>query len=288
MNRPRVLPPSQPLVAGRKAQRSPLAVCALAVFVALLSAGAPQAAGVSPLPQAHAHNDYLHERPLLDALGQGFCSVEADIHLVDGQLLVAHDRSATRPGRDLETLYLAPLHERVKRNHGQVHPGHTGFTLLIDLKTEAQPTYAALKPLLAKHADMLTEFRTDGVRTQAVTVILSGDRPFDMMRQETNRWAALDGRMNNLDDSSPAALIPLVSENWSTLFTWRGNGPLPEKDLTRLNALVTKAHAQGRRIRFWGVPDGPEGWAAMQEAGVDLINTDRLAALRAFLLGSGK
>ena len=29
--------------------------------------------------------------PLFDALEQGFCSVEADIHLVDGKLLVAHD-----------------------------------------------------------------------------------------------------------------------------------------------------------------------------------------------------
>src|SRR5688500_5242918 len=39
------------------------------------------------LPHAHAHNDYLHDRPLLDALDHGFNSVEADIFLVDGQLL---------------------------------------------------------------------------------------------------------------------------------------------------------------------------------------------------------
>src|SRR5207237_4622701 len=40
-----------------------------------------------PLIHAHAHNDYEHTRPLLDALDHGFCSVEADIHLVDGKLL---------------------------------------------------------------------------------------------------------------------------------------------------------------------------------------------------------
>ena len=39
---------------------------------------------VTPLRQAHAHNDYEHPRPLLDALDHGFCSVEADVFLTDG------------------------------------------------------------------------------------------------------------------------------------------------------------------------------------------------------------
>lgn len=37
-------------------------------------------------PQAHAHNDYRHEQPLREALACGFTSVEADVHLVDGEL----------------------------------------------------------------------------------------------------------------------------------------------------------------------------------------------------------
>ena len=37
-----------------------------------------------PLGQAHAHNDYYHKRPLLDALSHGFCSVEADVFLKNG------------------------------------------------------------------------------------------------------------------------------------------------------------------------------------------------------------
>ena len=55
--------------------------------------------------QAHAHNDYLHARPLLDALECGFCSVEADIYLVDGQLLVAHTQLELSPDRTLRSLY---------------------------------------------------------------------------------------------------------------------------------------------------------------------------------------
>jgi len=50
-----------------------------------------------PLLRAHSHNDYAHTRPLLDALDQGFCSVEADIYLENGQLLVGHDKKDLTP-----------------------------------------------------------------------------------------------------------------------------------------------------------------------------------------------
>src|SRR4051812_2888640 len=45
---------------------------------------------VVPLQRAHAHNDYEHRRPLFDALARGFSSVEADVWLSRGKLLVAH------------------------------------------------------------------------------------------------------------------------------------------------------------------------------------------------------
>src|SRR5689334_22425965 len=79
-------------------------------------------AAQTPLPRAHAHNDYEHARPLLDALDQGFGSVEADIYLVDGQLLVAHNRQDVKRERTLEKLYLAPLKQRFNQ-HKEVLPG---------------------------------------------------------------------------------------------------------------------------------------------------------------------
>ena len=35
---------------------------------------------------------------------------------------------------------------------------------------------------------------------------------------------------------------------------------------------------------FWAVPDDRRGWAVLRRAQVDLINTDDLAGLRAFLI----
>ena len=88
------------------------AFAAIANLVLITVAFAAETAAVAPLAQAHAHNDYEHDRPLLDALDHGFTSVEADIYLVDGALLVAHNRRDVKPERTLEKLYLDPLQER--------------------------------------------------------------------------------------------------------------------------------------------------------------------------------
>ena len=76
---------------------------------------------IVPLPNAHAHNDYEHKRPLFDALAHGFGSVEADVFLVRGQMLVGHTAIDLRPERTLEKLYLEPLRQRIKANGGRVY-----------------------------------------------------------------------------------------------------------------------------------------------------------------------
>ena len=104
-----------------------------------------------PLVHAHAHNDYEHKRPLMDALEHGFCSVEADIHLVNGKLLVAHNRSQVLPERTLEALYLAPLRARVLKNGGHVYPNGPEFTLLIDIKDDWRQSYPVLRENLKQY-----------------------------------------------------------------------------------------------------------------------------------------
>ena len=147
------------------------------------------AAAAKPLGQAHAHNDYYHKRPLLDALSHGFCSVEADVFLKNGKLLVGHFQFELREARSLEALYLAPLAKRVKANRGSVYPTKAPFHLMIDFKTDGPKTYAALQPLLEKYRLMLTEFGPTETKTKAVTIVISGSRPRAVMTKQTKRLA---------------------------------------------------------------------------------------------------
>ena len=155
----------------------------LAVFLAVLAVGFAVVAEQGPVPlvKAHAHNDYAHKRPLLDALDHGFCSIEADVHLVDGRLLVAHDPDKVNPALTLQSMYLEPLRERVEKNGGSVYPNGPEVILLVDFKTEPEQTYAALRELLKSYTDMLTKFTPTSTEKKAITVIVSGNRPIETM-----------------------------------------------------------------------------------------------------------
>jgi hypothetical protein len=237
--------------------------------------------GQQTLTRVHAHNDYEHTRPLLDALDQGFGSIEPDIYLVNGDLLVAHNRQDCRPERSLEKLYLTPLKKRFDAQK-QILPGLKTLILLIDIKSDAIQTYQLLEKQLEPYRAMLTEFENDHITTNAVTIILSGNRPRDYVAKQPKRWVTIDGRLADLDENPPRSLVPLISDNWATHFSWT-SGPLPESQAARLKEIVAKTHQQGRILRFWATPDNKEAWGLLYDANVDLINTDRLAELAAFL-----
>jgi hypothetical protein len=256
-----------------------LANLALLVLPALCLGAEPV-----PLVHVHAHNDYEHKRPLLDALDHGFCSVEADVHLVDGRLLVAHDRNKVKPERTLQALYLDPLRERVKQNGGSVYPAGPEFTLLVELISDWRTSYPVLRDILKEYARMLTTFRSGVTETNAIRVIITGRRSREMLAGESVRYASLDGDLADLDSDAPAALVPWISSNWAQSFKWRGSDPMTEAEKLKLRAIVTRAHQQGRRVRFWGAPDQFQFWGEMLASGVDLINTDNLGGAQKFLL----
>ncbi|MEU3102268.1 phosphatidylinositol-specific phospholipase C/glycerophosphodiester phosphodiesterase family protein [Streptomyces griseoflavus] len=243
-----------------------------------------------PLWRAYAHNDYEHPRPLLDALHHRFGSVEADIHLVDGHLLVGHDPGDLDPSRTLESLYLDPLAARVRANRGAVHRGHRGpFQLLIDIKTEGASTYLELDRLLRRHRHLFTTCAHGRVLPGAVTAVISGDRAARApMEAQRVRRAFYDGRLTDLGTPAPASFVPLISDNWTLNFTWRGVGPFPAAERGTLRGIVRAAHTRGQRVRFWATPDAPGPardalWGELLAADVDHLNTDDLAGLESFL-----
>ena len=262
------------------------------VFISLATARASASdTEIIPLSHAHAHNDYRHDRPLFDALAHGFCSVEADIFLVDGDLFVAHDREEIRLDRTLRSLYLDPLRKRIKQNGGRVYPNGPEFALLIDIKSEAISTYKTLDKMLAEYRDIFTSFDSEGRRSKAVLAVISGNRPLGLMESQEVRYAGCDGRLTDLKSDASANLIPMISDHWARHFTWRGSEPMPAEERRKLKEIVQTAHKKGRRVRFWATPDRPSPardtlWRELLAAGVDLLNTDDLQGLQQFLLAN--
>jgi hypothetical protein len=244
----------------------------------------PTAASPRALVHAHAHNDYNHQRPLLDALERGFASIEADVFLVNGELLVGHYKVDLRPDRTLDRLYLAPLEKHVRANGGRVFEGDERLLLLVDFKSDGPAAYAALAKLLAKREGLFSEMKDGKFVPRAVDVVITGNRPIKQIAVDAARKVVVDGRLADLRENVSKDFMPLVSESWADHFSWRGEGEMPPDQQKRLRELAEKVHEGGRRLRFWGAPDNKKIWTAQLDAGVDLVNTDDLEGLRQFFL----
>lgn len=242
-----------------------------------------RAEDVVPCRQAHAHNDYQHQRPLVDALEHGFCSVEADIFLIEGKLLVGHSLNELSGTRTLQSLYLDPLRARIERNGGSVFGDGKPITLLVDLKSDGESTFKALNQVLSGYKEIVSWSEQGEWHPGAVNVIISGNRPIATITAASPRFAGIDGRLSDLNSDTSAELMPLISDNWTKHFQWRGSGEISQAEKAKLNRTIEQIHAKGRLVRFWATPDTPAAWEVLRDAGVDLINTDDLAGLSRFL-----
>src|SRR5262249_44777826 len=149
-------------------------------------------------------------------------------------LLVAHTILELNRERTLQKLYLDPLRERAKANDGMIYKDGPAFYLLIDVKTDAKKTYAALAKVLEEYADILTTTKDGKVETKAVTVVISGNCDRAAITKQTIRYAAIDGHASDLATDTPATLVPWVSAPWKSQFKWDGTGAMPEAERTKL------------------------------------------------------
>lgn len=238
---------------------------------------------------AHAHNDYQHTRPLLDAVDCKFKSIEVDVFAIGDSLFVAHDFDKIAPGRTIRNLYLDPLKQLIKKNKGSVYGNGEEIILLVDFKSEGLETYKVLHQILEDYKKILTSYKSGKKKQGAVQVIISGNRPFDYMQEQKVRYAGYDGRINELDLGISPSFMPLVSDNWRNHFKWAGKAEMPAEEKAKLKSIMQKAQKNGYLIRFWGTPDRPGDfrnnvWAELKTQKVHLIGTDDLKGLQSMFL----
>ncbi|NRB50960.1 MAG: hypothetical protein HRU41_25040 [Saprospiraceae bacterium] len=261
------------------------------LYLALTTMSLAQADTIIALPNAHAHNDYEHKKPLFDALSNGFTSLEADVHLINGNLYVAHD-----PPKDLaktptlQSLYLEPLYRWIAEHDGRVYANYEApIFLMIDIKTKAEPTYEVLKKTLAPFEKMLWHVENGKVKPGPVRVFLSGNRPIAMVQEEKKQLAGIDGRPKDIGKGYSADFMPVISDNYRRHLSWRGKKEGPKiEEYDQLKAWIEEAHREGKLVRLWASPENEAVWIKLRELGVDLLNTDHLSDLKNFLLNEAK
>jgi hypothetical protein len=242
----------------------------------------PSAFAAGELSVAHSHNDYEQPRPLAQALEAGFQSVEADVWLRGGEIVVSH-MGVLDLGR-LADLYLQPLQDRVDRL-GSVFGDGRGFLLWLDLKESSRGLTDALHALLARYP-MFAAFSDQGVRPGAVVAILTGDATAKRRYTDEHplRFACRDSNLLREGDPPADRRWTWYALRWSSVV----KAPADAEEGLRaaresLRQAAERAHALGRRLRVYGIPERPDVWEAAMSAGVDLVSTDHIEDFAAYL-----
>ena len=232
----------------------------------LIATGYPLAAQ----PRIHAHNDYQQAEPLTNALRNKVFSIEADVYPGNSGLLVAHNKEDIRASHTLDSQYLQPIIRLFKKYHGRISKSKTySPVLMIDSKESG----AAVITKLIKETAAYPSVFNRSVNAMAVQLVISGDRG------AVSTWASypsnifFDGRPYEVYDSVTLQRVAFFSDTYYMYVTASDSS-------SRIQQLVTKVHGMGKLLRLWAIPDNAAAWLRLQQLGVDIINTDKVAECR--------
>ena len=260
--------------------------------------------GIKPV-SVHSHNDYLQRVPLFDALAVGCEGVEADVWLVEGELLVAHTSDSLTRNRTLRSLYIDPLVQILEQQnknipanavpHGVFALNETQpLTLLVEMKADAFATwpvlYQQLEPLRTR--DWLTYYNGTDLVHRPITVVGTGLTPFSLVLSATaNGTNKTDTRLLRRDIFFDAPLTNLSSGLYNATNSLYASsslgdavgkihfGSLNNRQLDTIDTQTKLASELGLKARYWDTPSWPISWRngiwiQLTEHGVGMLNAD--------------
>ena len=242
------------------------------------------AAAAQPPVLIHSHNDYAQRVPFFQAYAQQVSSIEADVFLHDGQLLVGHDVEDLRADMTFEALYVEPIVTLFARNGGRAfRASDQTLQLMVELKSETDPTLRAVAALLGRWPEVFDP----EVNPAAVRVAVTGRVPAPEAFDRYPRFLGFDGAWDA--DYTPEQLerIALISTNFRDFSQWNGKGTIIPDEKERLEQVIDRAHEQGKPVRFWNAPEGTTVYYTFYDMGIDYINTDKPEVCAAFFADFG-
>lgn len=220
----------------------------------------------------HSHNDYCRRAPFWQAYAQGVYSIEADVFLHDGRLLVGHDVKDLSPDMTFESLYVEPIVTLFGRNGGRAwKDSDEQLQLMVELKSATEPTLQAVTALLGRYPEVFDPT----VNPEAVRIAVTGRVPAPADFGKYPAYVRFDGNWEV--DYTPAQLerIALVSADFKDYSQWNGKGSIIPAERVKLEKIIDRAHGWGKPVRFWGAPEGTTVYYTFYDMGIDYINTDR-------------
>jgi alkaline phosphatase len=245
------------------------------LFIVLCTVSLQAQPVVYSTANAHSHNNYEQPVPFRDAYKQQYGSIEADVFLSadSNDLWVAHSpRDLEVKKISLDSLYLRPLADCIKKNKGYIYTDHARrLQLMIDIKSSAEPALAQLVKMIMKYPGL--------ANNPSIRFVISGNRPSAAQFTSYPSFVWFDGLVNTNYTTEALSRIAMISAPLTQYTKWNGTGAMLREDEKKLQQVIEAAHDQKKPIRFWAAPDNAEAWKVLMILKVDFINTDKVNEL---------
>ena len=112
-----------------------------------------------------------------------------------------------------------------------------------------------------------------------IDILLSGAKPYELVRDDSLQFAFLDGGFGNIGDVVyNSAICPRVSSSYRSHFKNKffSNRQKQTQQSQQATEWIKKAQADDRQIRFWAMPDRRRVWLWHWQAGTDWLNVDKI------------
>ncbi|MCF0159459.1 MAG: alkaline phosphatase [Bacteroidaceae bacterium] len=219
----------------------------------------------------HSHNDYWRTMPFYEAYSQYAQSIEADVYLLNGELLVGHDTDESTPDKKFVTMYMEPIVKLFRANGGHMwKDSDAPMQLMVEAKNDNVALLNELVRNLEKYPDVFCS--ENGVR-----VVITG---YDLKPDEFSlfpKWMYFDGGLSKNYTPEQLERVALFSECFEDYAHWNGKGNILDSQLEALKKAIDKAHALNKPIRFWGAPETTTAYYTFYNLGIDFFNTDHPA-----------
>ena len=283
-----------------------------------------------PIP-CHSHNDYWRRIPLYEAIHYGCTGVEADVWLFDHdpELYVGHDTASLTRNRTFRNMYVNPLVDLLDKQNPSTDFAHSNgsrgvfdenanqtLVLLVDFKTAGPALLPVVQDQIGALRDRgyLTYYNGSTVIQRPITVVATGNAPFDLLVQNTTyRDVFFDAPLASMAGNTATMAVLMEDPAHQPQYVDKGQGTsgvpsqasfdasnsyyasvsftrsighlwrfrLTSTQIGLIRAQIAGAHARGLKARYWDPPAWPVGlrnhvWEVLTREGADMLNVDDL------------
>ena len=201
--------------------------------------------------------NFSSKTELWESVGNGIFNFEADVMYIYGKLFVTElmPDSANHKLPTLTDAYLYPLFNQFKKNNGEIIPGYNGdIYLILNISSLPVQVYKELAFEMRPFTDMLS-FELAGVKHPGkLRILIKDNSQLEKINSIRPSFLGLVGSLTDIDKKADSGKMPLIEVDFSEITSWKGTVNIPFEDFQKFKDLVTKVHAQNKKISIRNCP----------------------------------